>query len=160
MRDSVFQFNKHDELLFSLSQLSEINDKMAEIPLTSDSYMIHTLQRHREILNVIFMLIFFSECTGLILIYDISGLQTRVQQNPSQSHDPNRAWRIVAWFRHFDEQRFKSTWYVLEREHTFAWVCIISVWVDLSYFGISQWIMLWISNFFRLFVLTADHMAL
>lgn len=34
-------------------QLSEINDKMAEVPLTSDSYMIHTLQRHREILNVI-----------------------------------------------------------------------------------------------------------
>lgn len=25
---------------------------MSEIPLTSDSYMIHTLQRHREILNV------------------------------------------------------------------------------------------------------------
>lgn len=25
---------------------------MAEIPVTADSYMIHTLQRHREILNV------------------------------------------------------------------------------------------------------------
>lgn len=25
---------------------------MSEVPLTSDSYMIHTLQRHREILNV------------------------------------------------------------------------------------------------------------
>lgn len=36
-------------------QLSEINDKMAEIPLTADSYMIHTLQRHREILNVSLM---------------------------------------------------------------------------------------------------------
>lgn len=35
-----------------LLQLSEINDKMSEIPPTSDSYMIHTLQRHREILNV------------------------------------------------------------------------------------------------------------
>lgn len=34
-----------------LEKLSEINDKMSEIPLTSDSYMIHTLQRHREILN-------------------------------------------------------------------------------------------------------------
>lgn len=36
-------------------QLTEINDNMAEIPLTSDSYMIHTLQRHRDILNVIFV---------------------------------------------------------------------------------------------------------
>lgn len=38
---------------YCLFQLSEINDKMTEVPLTSDSYMIHTLQRHREILNVI-----------------------------------------------------------------------------------------------------------
>ncbi|XP_031626013.1 Golgi SNAP receptor complex member 1 [Contarinia nasturtii] len=34
-----------------LDKLSEINDKMSEIPLTADSYMIHTLQRHREIFN-------------------------------------------------------------------------------------------------------------
>lgn len=26
---------------------------MAEVPLTAESYMIHTVQRHREILNVI-----------------------------------------------------------------------------------------------------------
>lgn len=25
---------------------------MSDVPLTSDSYMFHTLQRHREILNV------------------------------------------------------------------------------------------------------------
>lgn len=40
-------------IFFGAFQLSEINDKMTEIPLTTDSYMIHTLQRHREILNVI-----------------------------------------------------------------------------------------------------------
>ncbi|XP_055693567.1 Golgi SNAP receptor complex member 1 [Lutzomyia longipalpis] len=34
-----------------LEKLSNINDKMAELPGSSTSMMIHTLQRHREILN-------------------------------------------------------------------------------------------------------------
>lgn len=37
---------------YGLFQLSEINEKLAEVPVTSDSYMIHILQRHRDILNV------------------------------------------------------------------------------------------------------------
>ncbi|GAB0096714.1 Golgi SNAP receptor complex member 1 [Sergentomyia squamirostris] len=34
-----------------LEKLSNINDKMAELPSSGTSMMIHTLQRHREILN-------------------------------------------------------------------------------------------------------------
>lgn len=57
MLDKVSSFQLDDYVLVNIFfyfsvQLTDINDKMSEIPLTSDSYMIHTLQRHREILNV------------------------------------------------------------------------------------------------------------
>uniref|UniRef100_A0A1L8DUN2 Golgi SNAP receptor complex member 1 n=1 Tax=Nyssomyia neivai TaxID=330878 RepID=A0A1L8DUN2_9DIPT len=43
--------NLQAEIEQMLEKLSNINDKMAELPGSSTSMMIHTLQRHREILN-------------------------------------------------------------------------------------------------------------
>ena len=68
-----------------LDKLSSINEKMAELPNTGAA-IIHTIQRHREILHVRvypWRLNYFINFVYFI----ISGLQTRIPKDPSQSYD-------------------------------------------------------------------------